>query len=120
MNVSYKILSLQKLQERIAYLGKAKLPDKDKEKWSRVIVSEIMSSEESGDEDDSPIVVRPLPWRASRVDNFLSQLHKQNKKHKSPQARHQMKTRVIGCMSSRPPPVGTDIPEWAFSIRPEE
>ena len=26
----------------------------------------------------------------------------------------------IGCMSHRPTPVGTDIPEWAFSIRPEE
>ena len=77
-------MSLQKLQERIAYLGKAKLPDKDKEKWSRVIVSEMMSSEESGDEDDSPIVVRPLPWRASRVDNFLGQLDKQTKSIRVP------------------------------------
>jgi len=33
----------------------------DKDKWSKVFVSEMMSSGESGDEDGDVIVVRPLP-----------------------------------------------------------
>ena len=74
----------------------------------------MMSSEESGQEDDS-IVVRPLPWRANRVDNFLGQLDKRIKEHKSPQARRQTKERVVGAVSPRPQPVGTDMPEWAFN-----
>lgn len=106
---------LQKLQERIATLNKAKLSEKDREKWSKVFVTEMMSSEESDDGDDSPIVVRPLPWRSNRVDNFFSQLDKRNREHKSPQARRQMKERIFGNQSSRPAPCGRDIPEWAFA-----
>ena len=74
-----------------------------------------MSSEESGQDEDSPIILRPLPWRANRVDSFLSQLDKRIKEHKSPQARRQTKERVVGSVSRRPQPVGTDIPEWAFN-----
>ena len=74
-----------------------------------------MSSEESGQEDDSPIVVRPLPWHANRVDIFLGQLDGHIKEHKSPQARRQTEGRVVGAVSRCPQPVGTDIPQWAFN-----
>ena len=70
-----------------------------------------MSSEESGQEDDSPIVVRPLPWRASRFDSFLGQL---NRRIQEPQARRQTKGTVVGAVS-RHQPVGTDISQWAFN-----
>jgi len=77
----------------LSYRGyKAKLSEKDREKWCEVFATEMMSSEGS---DDASIVVRPLQWCSNRVDNFFSQLDKKWK-HKSPQARHEMKEHVVG------------------------
>ena len=94
--------------------NKAKLSEKDREKWSKVFISDMMSSEESDSEEDCPIVVRPLPWRAPRVDNFFKTMDKYNNEYKSPQARHQTKDRVLGPPNTRSPPVGKDVPNWAL------
>ena len=102
---------LQKLQERLAALNKAKLSDKDREKWEKVFIVDMMSSEESGSEEDSDIVVKPLPWRSSRVSRFFSQMDKYTTAKKSSQAKRQTKARVLGAPSARPPP--TDLASWA-------
>ena len=60
---------VQKLQERQAIMKRSSLPERQKEKWSKVMIADMMSSEES-DEGDETIVVKPLQWRSSRVTVF--------------------------------------------------
>lgn len=51
----------------------SKLTKELRQKWLSVMKNEFMSSEESGDDDDS-IVTRPLPWRTGYVDQMFSRL----------------------------------------------
>ena len=41
-----------------------------KEKWMPCLTPELMSSEESGEDDDGEFTVRPLLWRSDKV-SFL-------------------------------------------------
>ena len=75
---------------------------------------DLMSSEESGEDDDKEvIIVHPLPWLSDKVASFKAQIDLQVKKDKTPQARRQMKDRVIGSMSTRPRPPDSTLPAWA-------
>lgn len=40
------------------------MPPKTKEKWSKVLQAEVMSSEESGPEEND-MFVKPLPWHGA-------------------------------------------------------
>lgn len=80
-----------------------------KEKWLSVVTNEFMSSEESDGED---IIIHPLPWRSARVDDVMSKIDEFIVKHKSPQARRQMKSRKVGATSERHQP--HDAPRWAI------
>ena len=74
-----------------------------------------MSSEDSSEENNC-IIVKPLSWRATRVDNFFQSLDDKGKDGKSPQSIRQMKRRIMGESSQRPKPVaGTGILSWAMS-----
>ena len=54
---------------------KMSFSDTDQAKWKKVLVTEFMSSDESGDEDGHPVfIVKKLPWRSERVSNFLNTL----------------------------------------------
>lgn len=78
------------------------------------MVLSMMSSEESGVEDDEEILyIHPLPWRSRKVDAFFAALDQGTKESKSPQALRQMKKRVIGNSSKREIPVGMNFPKWA-------
>ena len=46
-------------------------PQKDIEKWGKILVAEIMSSEESEQENEEVITVKPLPWHADKVSIFF-------------------------------------------------
>ena len=74
------ILFQQKLEEHIAILSKVKFTvPKDREKWEKVLTLEVMSSEDSGmEEDEEILVVRPLPWRSTRVDEMFDELDKKS------------------------------------------
>ena len=74
----------------------------------------MISSEDDNDEDDDVIVVRPLPWRSSTVNNFFASLDSHTKQQKTKQARRQTKTRVLGTASTRAMPENKSIPKWAF------
>ena len=75
---------------------------------------ELMSSEESeNDNEDDVIVVHPLPWLSEKVENFKQTLDIKIKKDKTPQARRQMKQRIIGTTSSRPPKL--ELPSWVLN-----
>ena len=73
----------------------------------------MMSSEESG--DDNTIIMKPLLWRAERVDRFFRTLDGKACDAKSPQAKRQTKKRVIGEPSTRPIPSAHGLPSWAFA-----
>ena len=108
------ILFQQKLEERIATLSKVKFTvPKDREKWEKVLTLELMSSEDSGMEEI--LVVRPLPWRSTRVDEMFDQLDKRIISGKSPRSRWQMKRCKVGNFSKRPHCTSDSIPKWAFA-----
>ena len=73
-----------------------------------------MSSEESNDENEEVITIKPLPWHAE-VSSFFHRLDNKMKQSKSTQAKHQRKQQIEGSnYSFRLRSVGTSIPEWAF------
>ena len=77
------------------------------------MTNEFMSSDDSGSDDDA-CIVRPVPWRSRLVNSMFDRIDKYNSSNKTPQARHQMKSRVVGAPSARPIPSG-DFPEWAVT-----
>ena len=108
------ICFLQKLLERKSIFEKGTFRDiQDKEKWKCVLSMEYMSSDESSTEGDKEIIFsHPLPWLSPNVQHLKRTLDETSKKEKSPQARRMVKDRVEGSYSSRPRPVGTNIPSW--------
>ena len=76
----------------------------------------FMSADDSGSDTDT-YVIRPIPWRTKYVNTTFDRIDKYNIAKKSSQARHQMKSRVIGAPSSPPIPTG-DVPEWAMNQDP--
>ena len=91
--------------------------DSDREKWKKVLVTQLMSSDESGNEDDelAVFVVKELPWRSDKVTAFFEKLDGVRQSRKTEQASRQTKKRVRkGVMSTRPPPSG--LPTWAVKV----
>lgn len=86
---------LQKLHTRQSLLAKTNLSGKEKEKWSKILVNEMMSSEES---DEETIFIKELPWRSSKVDSFFHALDEEAMKKKSQQAKRQTKNRIFSAI----------------------
>lgn len=76
-----------------------------------------MSSEESGDDECDTIIIKPLLWRAPRVETFFRSLDETAKDGKSSQSIRQMKQRVLGEPSQRSRPQAGEFPSW--SVRAE-
>ena len=73
--------------------------------WEKVLILGFMSSEESDlDNEEEVLTLHPLPWRAEKVDMLFRKLDEITLKAKSPQARRQMKRRVLGAVSGRSSP----------------
>ena len=72
----------------------------------------MMSSEESDENDDDLITVKPISWRTERVAAFLHRLDDKVESAKSSQAKRQKKKRIESSeYSLRVKP--TSLPEWA-------
>ena len=111
--IQFKNVLFQKLNERRATLKKSTLPEQEREKWVKCFVTDLIASEESDDENDL-IVVKPLPWRATRLTDFFKSLDVLTEEEKSSQALRQRKQRVLSSTeSSRPKPVSSGVPRWA-------
>ena len=83
---------MQKPEERVSAFKKRRYEAKDQQKWSRILTTDFMSSEESGSEDGEEInVVMELPWRSSLVDEFFQSLDSQLMSEKSAKAKRQTK-----------------------------
>ena len=105
------VISLQKKEREAALMMNKKLTEEQRTKWLAVVKNDLMSSEES-DEEDS-IVVHPLPWRSEYVNRMFQKIDEYSYSKKSPQAKRQTKTRVTGIPSRRVvPPIMEPI--WAF------
>ena len=86
----------------------------DKEKWQKILTTEMMSSEESvSDEGEEVLKVKKLSWRKPIVEDMLKKLDSTLYSSKSPQARRQMKRRVLGEVSNRE--IVEDAPKWAIT-----
>ena len=95
------LYSLQKLQERRSSFAKRHFRhEEDKAKWQKVLISEMMSSEDS---------VRPLPWRSEKVNHLFEASNERLMSKKSAQAKRQTEQRIIGEPSDRPKSSSTII-----------
>ena len=93
---------------KAALKKKAFKKQEDRKRWEKIFQTDMMSSEDSVEEEDEEILkVKPLTWRSEIVNRMMADLDVISKKDKSPQARRQQKTRKIGEASTRPPP------QWA-------
>ena len=83
-------MHIQKFQDRTAVFHKLKLSAKDKEKWERVLIIEVMSSEHSCSDSDD-VFIEEIPWRSQIVDTFISKLDDKVWELKSPLAKRMRK-----------------------------
>ena len=80
---------------------------------------ELMSSEESNDDDEFTIIVKPLPWRSLKVTRFFEALDDAGAESKTAQARRQRRQRVIGATpSERSVPAALLLPSWVCAAVP--
>ena len=86
----------------------------DRVKWSKVLIADKISSDESDAEDKKPVlIVKELQWRSEKVDKFIHKLNSKHAARKSEQANRQTKPRLRkGVYSERPVPY--NIPSWAL------
>ena len=85
---------------------------RSKEQWQSILTVELMSSDESGEEDgEEVLIVHPIPWLSDSVAQFKHSLDQQILSAKKPQAKRQMKKRMLGCPSKRG--IIDNLPTWA-------
>lgn len=105
---------LQKLNSRKVTLKKTgAIPSKEKPKFLEAIVPELMSSEDSED-DDGSFVVRPLPWRSSKISEILFALDEKHDRKRSRKSRMMKFQRLEGLPSERPQPIAGTVPNWCI------
>lgn len=102
---------IQKLQERQATVNKSAMPQKEKGKWRNMLVTEMMSSEESNLDNEDVTTVKPLPWHAECLLFFTVWTAKWRWRS---QAKRQHKRRVESSECSlRSKPVGIALLDWS-------
>lgn len=80
--------------------------EREKNKWAKCLVVDLISSDES---DGETIVVKNLPWRSSVVNDFFDSLDNEAYSRKSEQAKRQMKKTLCGDLSDRPVPTNNSV-----------
>lgn len=107
---------LQRLAERVSTFKKLSFNDVDKQKWRKVLITDMISSDDSETDDGNAVFsIKNLRWRSEKVSRFFSKLDQANQARKSEQAARQTKPRLhLGAVSSRAPPTSDRVPAWAF------
>lgn len=109
---------LQKLaQRRSAFASLSFQAESSKTAWEGVLTVDMMSSEESAEEEDEEVYLhRPLPWRSARLTQMLHYLDSKVAINQSALSRRQRKRRIATDEpSSRPKPTTATYPPWAFN-----
>ena len=101
-------------------LKSSSVTDTHRDALKKIMVKEFISSEESGEEvvdgeRRAILLVKPLSWRASRVERIFKQLDRKADKNKTKQSKQQTLPRAIGPMSTRPRPIGFGDDFWGFA-----
>ena len=107
------LFSPQKLHERQSVFERRVYTSEDKGKWLKVLEPDMMSSEESDEEDPHVNLVKIVPLRADVVQDFLYDLDDQYYAEKSAKAKRQTKRRVFCDKISTRPLLGDQFPKWA-------
>ena len=111
---------MQKLESRKAvFLKSSSLTSEQRNLWKKVLIKEFMSSEESAEEDFDgkkrpALAVKPLLWRAPKVDRFFKRLDQRSEKGKTKHSKQQTLPRVVGSQSSRVKPLS--LPDDFFGF----
>ena len=107
-------LYFQRCAERDSQFNRMSYTEADRTKWKKVLLTEYISSDESGEEDGQAVFfVKELTWGSVRVSSFFEKLDKARDVRKSEQASRQTKPRIKNkLVSSRPPP--SSAPSWAI------
>ena len=104
------------MAERTSALKKVNFrKDSDSALWTKVLIPEMMSSEESDMDEEEVLKVHTYPWRSSKVSRMFKQLDIVALKDKTPQSRRQRKRRTVGECSGRERPTEHNLPNWVFS-----
>lgn len=94
-------------------MKKSTVPDKEKDKWAKVLIADVMSSEERDSDNEEILLIKPLPWRADKVTQFFQQLDEKIEQSKKAQAKRQRKRRVLSnALSTCSKPI-TALPVWS-------
>ena len=111
--ISVLSFNWQRRLERESQFKRMSYSDVDREKWQKVLVTQLMSSDESGTDEEQPaFIVKELQWRSDKVTSFFEKLDRAHTTRKTEQATRQTKRRVRkGVSSERPAP--SDFPTWA-------
>ena len=105
----YNFVDVQKLTSRQVALHKStSTSEKDKEKWKECLIEDLISSEDS--DEDGSFLVRPLPWRADKVTNFLCSLDKKQDKKRSRKSKIMTLERKTGLASMHAKPIAGSVP----------
>lgn len=88
------------------------MSEEQKKAWTSTMTLKLMSSEESqSDSDEAVFVIRPLPWRNSKINSFFESRDK-NSKYAGKRSIKMSFSRSVGDPSDRPKPGG--LPDWVF------
>lgn len=92
-----------------------------KEKWSPCLTQELISSEDSEDEDEGQFIVRPLTWRSDKVTELFMNLDRKYYNRQTTRSKKMSYDRVrqSGQPSDRPKPMNSNLPSWVFKCVPQ-
>ena len=104
---------MQKLNARKATLQKtSSIPDKEKPKWMKYLVPELMSSEDN--EDDGSFVLHQIPWRSQKANDFITSIDTKYDTKRSKKSKVMTAERIPGTYSDRPKPAEGTLPLWTI------
>ena len=78
--------------------------DTSKKHIEPLLIQELISSEESAEEGEGEIIVRPLPWRDPKITEIFLALDRKHDKHTSVRSKKMSFIRKQGLPSDRPEP----------------
>lgn len=109
------------MQDRLSFLEKSSLSERDKLKWKALMFPDFMSSEESDPDDTGSLIKRTISWRSDKVSDFFYELDRIQEENRTGQGKRQRKSRILVKDSSpRPVPVanafGKKVPAWAVKV----
>ncbi|XP_065892713.1 uncharacterized protein [Dysidea avara] len=105
----------RKVTQRCTEFLKLSYAEEDRKKREKVLIPEMISSDESDHDEQGKSVfsVKELRWRSDRVNNFFVKLDDSVDKRKLDQAIRQSKARKRGKkVSTRSPPISA--PKWSL------